>query len=385
MRFYPESTAPEYRAESDVWDIVKEALKDEDGVAWHGYRLYRKGRSYSYAPDIFVLSRRYGAIVIECKGCLVDNIHAIYNTVWQMDDWYKSEITPVSQVESQKLEVQNLLRQKLQHAERLRFRVMVALPFITSAQCADKGFAKEEAVEPVALAENLTVDGFLAWLDQCQRESPQPHLTDTEWSAIVNALGGRQRDEDGQPEAIVPQGIPTTQPYPSRQERVVFLTYEGEPPRDEVLRNHLGLPYLNTWRGTNPMPDYWYLVPTAGLEWQRRNLAPNIQIQERLRRETDNRHEFGVKLLFRKALTHFMALGPKPSIATRVNELVYLRRAMLSLDLEREPERREQLRRDLYAWIEAFRAVEEQGLDLTVNPLEYEHLFVHPDVAVLMG
>jgi Nuclease-related domain len=67
MRFYPESTEPEYKAESDVWDTIKEALKDEDGVAWHGYRLYRKGRSYSYAPDIFVLSRRYGAIVIECK------------------------------------------------------------------------------------------------------------------------------------------------------------------------------------------------------------------------------------------------------------------------------------------------------------------------------
>jgi len=191
MRFYPESAAPEYRAESDVWDIVKEALKDEDGVAWHGYRLYRKGRSYSYAPDIFVLSRRYGAIVIECKGCSIDNIYAIYNTVWQMEDWYKPEITPVSQVESQRLEVQRHLRQKFQHPERLRFRVMVALPFITSVQWADKGFAEEEAVEPVALAENLTVDGFLAWLDQCQLENPQPHLTDTEWSEILNALGGR--------------------------------------------------------------------------------------------------------------------------------------------------------------------------------------------------
>jgi hypothetical protein len=162
----------------------------------------------------------------------------------------------------------------------------------------------------------------------------------------------------------------------------VFLTYEGEPPHDDVLRKHLRLPYLNTWKGTDPMPDYWYLVPTAGLERQRRNLAPNTQIQERLRRNPNSRDEFGVKLLFRKALVHFMALGPKPSIATRVSELVHLRRAMLSLEME--PERREQLRRDRYAWIEAFRAVEEQGLDLT-NPLEHEHLFVHPDVAVLMG
>ena len=228
-----------------------------------------------------------------------------------------------------------------------------------------------------------TVDGFLAWLNQHQRENPQPHLTDTEWSAIVDALGGRQRDEDRQPEAIVPQGISTTQLYPSRQEQVVFLTYEGEPPPDEVLRKHLGLPYLNTWKGTNPMPDYWYLVPTAGLEWQRRNLAPNIQIQERLRRETDNRHEFGVKLLFRKALAHFMTLGPQPRIATRVSELVHLLRAMDSLELE--PVMRKQLRRDRYAWIEAFRDVEEQDLDLTINPVEYEHLFVHPKVAELMG
>lgn len=385
MRFYPESTAPEYRAESDVWDIVKEALKDEDGVAWHGYRLYRKGRSYSYAPDIFVLSRRYGAIVIECKGCLIENIYAIHNTVWQMEDWYKPEITPVSQVESQKHEVQKLLRQKLQRPDRLRFRVMVALPFITCAQWADRGFAEEEAVEPVALAENLTVEGFLAWLDQCQDESLQSQLTDTEWSEIVNALGGKQRDGAEPAEAIVAQDISATQPYPSRQERVMFLTYEGEPPHDEVLRKHLGLPYLKRWRGTVPMPDYWYLVPTAGLEWQRRNLAPNIQIQERLRRNTDSRNEFGVKLLFRKALMHFMALGPKPRIAPRISELVHLRRAMLSLDLEQEPERREQLRRDRYAWIEAFRAVEEQGYDLAGNPLEYEHRFVHPDVAVLMG
>ncbi len=385
MRFYPESTAPEYQAESDVWDIVKEALKDEDGVAWHGYRLQRKGRSYSYAPDIFVLSRRYGAIVIECKGCLIDNIYAIHNTVWQMEDWYKPEITPVPQVENQKLEIQNLLRQKLQQPIRLRFRVMVALPFITRAQWANKGFAEEETAEPVALAEHLTVNGFRAWLDQRQRASPQPYLTDTEWSAIVNALGGGQRDEARQVAAIVSQNIPTTQPHPPRQEQVVFLTYEGGPLHDEVLRKHLGLPYLTTWKGMEPIPDYWYLVPTAGLEWQRRNLAPSIQIQERLRRETDSRHEFGVKLLFRKALMHFMALGPKPRIATRVSELVHLRRTVFSLDLEREPGRREQLWLDRYAWIEALRAVEEQGLDLTVHPLEYEHLFVHPDVAMLMG
>src|SRR5579862_2282290 len=128
MRFYPESAAPEYKAESDVWDIVKEALKDEEGVAWHSYRLYRLGRSYSYSPDIFVLSRRYGAIVIECKGCKINNIYAVHNIVWEMEDWYKPEITPVSQVESQKNEIWNRLRQKLQFAQRLRFHVMVALP-----------------------------------------------------------------------------------------------------------------------------------------------------------------------------------------------------------------------------------------------------------------
>jgi hypothetical protein len=331
MRFYPESIALEYKAESDVWDIAKETLKDEDGVAWHGYRLYRKGRSYSYAPDIFVLSRRYGAIVIECNGCEINNIYAIHNTVWQMEDWYKPEITPVPQVENQKLEVQRLLRKKLQHSEKLRFRVMVALPFIKYAEWADWGFAEEDAVEPVALAENLTVDGFLAWLDQRQLESPQPHLTDAEWSAIVNALGGKQRDEAGQPESNVLEHIPTTQSDPSRQGQVMFLTYEGEPPHDEVLRKHLGLPYLNIWNGTNPMPDYWYLVPTAGLEWKRRNLAPDIQMQERLRWKPNSRDEFGVKLLFRKALPHFMSLGPKSRIATRVSELVHLRRAMNSL------------------------------------------------------
>jgi hypothetical protein len=383
MRFYPESTAPEYKAESDVWDVVKEALKNEDGVAWHGYRLYRKGRSYSYAPDIFVLSRRYGAIVIECKGCEINNIYAIHNTVWQMEDWYKPEITPVPQVENQKLEVQILLRKKLQHSEKLRFRVMVALPFIKYAEWIDRGFAEENAIEPVALAENLTVDGFLAWLDQHQHDSPQPPLTDGEWSAIVDALGGKQRDTTAPPKTIVPEDIPTTSSDLSRQAQVIFLNYEGEPPHDEVLRQHLGLPYLNAWKGTNPMPDYWYLVPTAGLEWKRRNLAPTIQVQERLRRKPNSRDEFGVKLLFRKALQHFMSLGPKPRIATRVSELVHLRRAMKFLELE--PEMREQLRKDRYAWIEAFRDVEEQGLDLTVNPLEYEHLFVHPEVANLMG
>ena len=122
----------------------------------------------------------------------------------------------------------------------------------------------------------------------------------------------------------------------------MFLTYEGKPPHDDILRKHLGLPYLNRWKSTIPMPDYWYLVPTAGLEWQRRNLAPNIQIQERLRRNTGSWHDFGVKLLFRKALVHFMALGPKPRIATRVSELVHLRRAMNSLDSELKPERLKQ-------------------------------------------
>lgn len=56
---------------------------------------------------------------------------------------------------------------------------------------------------PVALAENLTPDGFIAWLDQHQYEDRQPPLTDSEWAAIVEALGGRQRDEDKHPEIIM--------------------------------------------------------------------------------------------------------------------------------------------------------------------------------------
>src|SRR3954470_8327631 len=82
--------------------------------------------------------------------------------------------------------------------------------------------------------------------------------------------------------------------------KIIVITYDGEPPTDEQIQRELGL----TPGGADD--DSTYIVPTAALERQRKNLAPPHQwattpdgVQPQLVFHKVMRHYLNVRLLTR--------------------------------------------------------------------------------------
>ncbi|MEO0686779.1 MAG: hypothetical protein AAFY76_17490, partial [Cyanobacteria bacterium J06649_11] len=69
MEFFPYEPFDKNQGQNKVWEWLKEAFKDESGVAYYRYPIFTKNGNLNREPDILFLHRELGLWVIECKGC----------------------------------------------------------------------------------------------------------------------------------------------------------------------------------------------------------------------------------------------------------------------------------------------------------------------------
>ncbi|UBV45529.1 exodeoxyribonuclease V subunit gamma (plasmid) [Deinococcus taeanensis] len=374
MRFYPENVPPKYNNENEVWQVVKATMNTEEGAALHGYRIKRfSGKEYMYAADIVVLSRRLGAVIIECKGCSIQHIYQVRNTVWKMQNFYAETIRPIEQVEDQKYALMEQARKRGVAPEVVKYRTVVALPFITRMEWRERGFQEDSINENIAFQEDLTPATFLPWLERRQQSDPQPKVTDAQWREICTVFELQDDLQAASTETTPGKGAPpeTISGLPSK---LTLWQYEGSPPLPEDLEEVV--PEL----AAASKHDYWYLVATSGLAHLRRDLAPEIQIVERLNQAT---RLPGVKMQFRQALGHLILVEDNQLPATKFEEVTSFKR--VTGLMEQDQTRSEQLKRDRYSWLEALRAVEERGWNVKIDQIELVQHFAHPRLAQLLG
>ena len=374
MRFYPENVPPKYINENEVWQAVKVAMNTEDGAALHGFRIKRfSGKEYMYAADIVVLSRRLGAVIIECKGCSIQHIYQVRNTVWKMQNFYAETIRPIEQVEDQKYALMDQARKRGVDPEIVKYRTVVALPFITREEWRERGFREDSINENIAFQEDLTPAAFLVWLERRQQSDPQPKVTDAQWRAICTAFDLQDDLQTASTEMTMANGA-SPEAISGLPSKLTLWEYEGSPPLPEDLEELVPELAMATKH------DYWYLVATSGLAHLRRDLAPEIQRIERLHQNT---RLHGVKMQFRQALSHLILVEDNQLPATKFEEVTSFKR--VTGRMEQDPTISEQLKRDRYSWLEALRAVEERGWNVKSDQIELVQHFAHPRLARLLG
>jgi superfamily I DNA and RNA helicase len=140
--FWGESGESNY-AEKEVWNALKLALAEDEGLCFHRYPIFSADRSRR-EPDFLILHRVWGLYIIECKGCKIENIGSIDGASWKMINWHSSQETPYTQAEDQmfavmgKFKPEALLRDRRQDI--IKAHVFIALPYISRAEWAEKGF-----------------------------------------------------------------------------------------------------------------------------------------------------------------------------------------------------------------------------------------------------
>ncbi len=190
MDFYPYDIADAHKAEIAVWQIIKASFKDEPGVAFHCYQLFKRNGNLEKEIDILFVHRYLGLWVIECKGCYIDNIESINGSEWSMNNWYKKKAKPVIQARSQMFVLKDYISSELDFFNSLHFGFKVALPFISKEQWQSREFGNRSYTRGVILTkQDLTFNFFKQNLDECAGNR-QRNITDEQWHSLLWALGG---------------------------------------------------------------------------------------------------------------------------------------------------------------------------------------------------
>ena len=206
MEFFPYEPFDKNQGQNKVWEWLKEAFKDEPGVAYYRYPIFHKSGNLNREPDILFLHRELGLWVIECKGCYINNIASIQGHEWRMNNWHSEYETPVLQAEDQMFAIKNRLTERRETRGLITsFNFRAALPFVKQKEWESKGYHDFPTTQGVVLTyDNLTPAALKKKLTQ-DGHNRQQKLSDKEWELARGVLGGTLP-------FIPPRDIPTGTP-----------------------------------------------------------------------------------------------------------------------------------------------------------------------------
>jgi hypothetical protein len=346
MRFVPENLPDENLGEVEVWEQLKKTFRDEDGVAYHRFPIYRTGGLYGHEADIVLIFRDVGIFVVEVKGCRANNIERIEGHHWHMRNWTQELETPVKQARDQMFALKDWIDELSGLQNELRFYHVVALPFVDRAEWNERGFNQASIEEAVLLADDLSPTALREWI-QTALGSDSQSLTDHQWAMVNEHIGHT-------PDSTIDSQEPS------------LYFYEERVPDAETVQGLM----------EGEAPNYTYVTATTALEGRRwrDGFRPSHQIEE---------DEDGPKpqFTFPKMMRHLMGA----SLFTRVDERVLLWKAAREIAAS-DPDKERRLKHDVFAWRDAISWLEERGYDLSEDdlPEELAEQIVHPEVRDLL-
>ena len=211
MEFFPHEAFDDNQAQKKVWEWLKEAFKNDPGVAYYRYPIFTRAGRLNREPDILMLHQELGLWVFECKSYYISNIAAIQGHEWQMNNWGNESETPVAQVEDQMFAIKNKLDERRETRGKINCHFRVALPNVKQKEWEESKYHQLPSAQGVVLVyENLTPSALRKHLtDNAQR----CQLSDEDWEFAQGVLGGTLSSKE-------PRNIPTGTP-PNNPIRVI--------------------------------------------------------------------------------------------------------------------------------------------------------------------
>lgn len=211
MEFYPYEPFDVNECQHKVWEWLKAAFKDDEGVSYYRYPIFTKSGRLNREPDILILHQELGLWVIECKSYRIGNISGIQGHEWQLNEWYNERETPVAQAEDQMFALKGKLDERKETRGKVKCNFRVALPNIKQKEWEEKGFHQFPSTEGVVLTyESLTPAALIKHITETATKCK---ISSEDWEFVKGVLGGTLPSKQ-------PRNIPTGTP-PDNPIRVI--------------------------------------------------------------------------------------------------------------------------------------------------------------------
>ncbi|MBD2628255.1 DEAD/DEAH box helicase [Trichormus variabilis] len=189
-KFITTETIKNQDGEQKVWDAFRSAFADRNCIGYWRYPIFSKAGEIRKEPDILIVDREFGVVVIEVKSINIDQIAAINGQQWQLENSDITETNPYQQAEHQ-------LRALISYSDRetalwrkVHGRTIVALPQITAEQWQQKGFDKLPDCPPIIFQDQLGKVGLLERIQKTNIVIPGTDLEDKDWELLLSVIGG---------------------------------------------------------------------------------------------------------------------------------------------------------------------------------------------------
>lgn len=183
---------PGQKAEKKVWDAVRSAfINRKNCLCFWTYPIFIKDKKFCFEPDILIVDKDLGIIVIEVKNIRINQITRIEGYNWFTQNFCKSPLNAYQQTKNQLHQFINSCNKYPLLEQKVKGSVLVALPSITKNQWKQKGFSEQLCCPPILFQEELNSDNLIQTILQTAGQvQPGQPLKDKEWSLLQKIICG---------------------------------------------------------------------------------------------------------------------------------------------------------------------------------------------------
>ena len=173
-----------------VWDSIRRSFERRNCLAYWRYPIF-DGDRFRKEPDILIVDRLLGLIVIEVKAIGIEQLVGIRGHSWQYRDFYTESGNPYQQAENQLFGILEYCDREPLLKRQVSARAMVALPYITRTQWQEKGWSNLPTSPPILFSEDLIgFDLAIKTIADIYPVIMGTDLTPTQWELLQAVLCG---------------------------------------------------------------------------------------------------------------------------------------------------------------------------------------------------
>lgn len=179
-------------AEEMVWKKIKEAFSGREVLGYSRYPLFSQVGEKKKEPDILLIDKELGMIIVEVKSFSISNIESVEANNWVIKDSYSRTINPLGQAEDYlykfkaKFDGERCLRNKV------RLSHFVAMPNIQRNQWIEKGYGKNVDNLSIIFGDDLSKTNIINIISNRVPEVKGEKLDTTNYKLVQSILGHEQ-------------------------------------------------------------------------------------------------------------------------------------------------------------------------------------------------
>jgi len=173
--------------EQQVWNAVKSAFAERECLAYWRYPIFSQVGSSRKEPDILIIDRELGLIIIEVKSITIDQIVGISGHRWQLKNFYTNSINPYEQAENQLFALLGYCDREPTLRRQISGRALVALPLIASVQWQQTNWHQLPSCPPLIFQDDFNL---FSKIDQTSPVIKGKSINDEQWQLLLAVIGG---------------------------------------------------------------------------------------------------------------------------------------------------------------------------------------------------